>query len=104
MVSLQIAHNSKRYCESCIFRNINKVIERLNFNVSNFIRLQLWADEYKIPAQQQAGCVCVLNRFLTFETKEFDVVQKMEDLSMIRTQMRRPSELADWFEIIRDEN
>jgi len=32
MVSLQIAHNSKRYCESCIFRNINKVIERLNFN------------------------------------------------------------------------
>jgi len=45
-----------------------------------------------------------LNRFLTFETKEFDVVQKMEDLSMIRTQMRRPSELADWFEIIRDEN
>jgi len=57
-----------------------------------------------MPAQQQAGCVCVLNRFLTFETKEFDVVQKMEDLSMIRTQMRRPSELADWFEIIRDEN
>jgi hypothetical protein len=63
-----------------------------------------YSTEYKIPAQQQAGCVCVLNRFLTFETKEFDVVQKMEDLSMIRTQMRRPSELADWFEIIIDEN
>jgi hypothetical protein len=55
-------------------------------------------------SQRQADYVCVLNRFLTFETKEFDVVQKMEDLSMIRTQMRRPSELADWFEIIRDEN
>jgi hypothetical protein len=57
MVSLQIAHKSKRYCESCIFRNINKVIERLNFNISNFIRLPSSADAYKIPAQQQAGCV-----------------------------------------------
>ena len=58
MVSLQIAHNSKRYCESCIFRNINKVIERLNFNNIFSIGHLYWAGQSmnSLPSQILERC------------------------------------------------